>query len=1028
MSNTIESYEKYFHELKKEYKRGQYTELTFRFALKTFIEELNSTLTLSEENKKIRGIGKPDFTAFKKHLKIGYVETKDLGLISSEKGLKDILESEQIKRYMSDAIPNLILTDYLRFIFIRNKQIRFDISLIKLEDLEKGKVTSEDSLKKFEQLIDSFLDYSLPTIKTATDLAYELSKRAKLLRELVKEQLHEDLEQIKNNEDTSPIYEFYEAFKELIKDAKPDDCVDAYAQTITYGLFLSKIGSHDGLNRDSAATYIPSSIKIIKKIFTNIAGDDLPSNCSWIVDEIIDLLNAADIQKILSEFVFEGKHYKDPFIHFYEDFLKEYDPEKRKHLGVYYTPEPVVSFITTSINEILKKEFGKHLGFADDSVHVLDFATGTGTFLANAFVLALKEIRKAGLTGVERSKVENHLLKHFYGFEILVSPYVIAHLKLGLLLKQEGYEIHGNERMQVYLTNTLDPTETIESLKGFLKELSHETLMANHIKLKTPILAIMGNPPYSSSSSNRSKWILEQINEYKKGLNERKYNLDDDYIKFIRFAQWKIEQNKSGVLGIISNNSYLDQPTFKIMRKSLINSFDKFYILNLHGDQRRDREVEEGKDFNVFDIQQGVSINIFIKYPKKTTKLFLYYDQYGKRLDKYSFLQDNSINTINWKVIDPKGPDNFLVFKDFSGRIKYNKFYSLKEIFKESSISVLTKKDNFIVKNSKKDLIDNLQNFISDKIDKQEIKKRFNLEDIKVRSISGEIKYEWEISKAQKELKRKGIQEDLIINYNYRPFDLAYTYYSDDFLSRTRKSIMKHIFKKQNMGLLIGRAGQNVKSKEWDLVFITDLIPDQNIFYRGGATFIPLYLFIESLHGNKNSNFTEDFLKSISEQYPDKKINPEEIIGYIYAVLHSPTYRQKYQEFLKIDFPRIPFVKDYSKFKKLSTLGSELIELHLMKKNFNKNIAKFEISGSNEVEYVKYKDKKVYINEKQYFENISEDIWNFYIGGYQVLDKWLKSRKGRKLTHMEIETYVKIVNILSETLKIMNDIDKIKIE
>ncbi|MBU1199681.1 MAG: N-6 DNA methylase [Nanoarchaeota archaeon] len=397
---NIEEYEKYFSEIKKEYKRGECTELTHRFAIKEFVEAINSHLELSGENKIIKGIGRPDFICFKKKIKIGYIETKDLFDISSEQGLKKILNSTQLVKYQNEAIPNLILTDYMRFILIRNKEKRFDITLFTKEDLDKGKFEiTEELIKQFNQLIESFLDYDLPTIKNSTDLAYELSKKAILLRALIKEQLDEDLEKIKNKEEASPVYEFYEAFKELIKDAKPEDCVDAYAQTITYGLFLSKIGSHDGLNRDSAATYIPSSIKIIKKIFTNIAGDDLPSNCSWIVDEIIDILNAADIPKILSEFVFEGKHYKDPFIHFYEDFLKEYDPEKRKHLGVYYTPEPVVSFITNSINEILKKEFGKQLGFADDSVNVLDFATGTGTFLANSFVLALKEIRKAGLTG-----------------------------------------------------------------------------------------------------------------------------------------------------------------------------------------------------------------------------------------------------------------------------------------------------------------------------------------------------------------------------------------------------------------------------------------------------------------------------------------------------------------------------------------------------------------------------------------------------------------------------------------------------
>lgn len=1020
----MEVFNQYFQEIKKEYKRGECTELTHRPAIKQFIETINSHLELSGENKKIKGIGRPDFVCFKKKIKIGYIETKDLFDISSEQGLKKIITSPQLIKYQNEAIPNLILTDYLRFILIRNKETRFDITLFTKEDLDKGKFTiSEQLVKQFNQLIESFLDYNLPTIKTPSDLANQLSKRAVLLRELVKEQLQEDLENVKNNQETSPIYEFYEAFKELIKDAKPDDCVDAYAQTITYGLFLSKIGSHDGLNRDSAATYIPSSIKIIKKIFMNIAGDDLPSNCSWIVDEIIDILNAADLQKILSEFVFEGKHYKDPFIHFYEDFLKEYDPEKRKHLGVYYTPEPVVSFITNSINEILKKDFGKTTGFADDSVYVLDFATGTGTFLANAFVLALKEIRNAGLTGIESSKIENHLLKHFYGFEILVSPYVIAHLKLGLLLKQEGHEIHGDERVRVYLTNTLDPQETIHDLRGFFKELSHETLMANKIKLETPILVVMGNPPYSVSSSNKSEWITKLMRDYKEDLNERNIQpLDDDYIKFIRFAQWKIEQNKEGIVGIITNNRYLDGVIHRQMRKELIKTFDKIYILNLHGSSKITTHKD---DKNVFDIQQGVTIALFIKNNKKTKNEVYYSELFGSREHKYTRLYELKLKDIRWINITPKKPYYFLIERNDVGERKYSKYFSINQIFKISSVGVKTHRDDFIVTDSSKELINNLTKLKQQEID-EEFRKKLN---------------------CSKEEEKKFIQTlknypDLSVkirDYAYRPFDIKKIFYDKVLITRHRDKVM-HVFAKTNIGIASTRL---LSGDYYSHIFCTENISDICLVSTKtseSAYIFPLYSY-ESKNETqtnliskeipikilKESNLSGEFLKFISEKYPNKEISPEEILGYIYAVLHSPTYRQKYQAFLKIDFPRIPFVKDYTKFVKLSKLGSELIELHLMKKQFSKNIAKFEVSGSNEVNYVKYKDKKISINDKQYFDNIPEDVWNFHIGGYQVLDKWLKSRKGRKLTHTEIETYIPIVNILSETIRIMNEIDKIKI-
>jgi type I restriction-modification system DNA methylase subunit len=604
----MDDFDIYFKDIFREFKQRQTTELTFRSYLKKLIEKTFPELKLSEENKQIRKIGRPDFTCFKKNgIKVGYIETKDIGI-----DLDKELGGEQIKKYSEGAIPNIILTDYMRFILCKNQEPVLDVQLFDISDLKKGNAfINNDKIRKFKQLIETFFGYNLPTIKNATELAIELSKRAKLLRELGKEQLEEDIKN-PNSQEKSSIYDFYEAFRELIKEADIGECIDAYSQTITYGLFLARIGSKNGLSRDSAVSYIPSSIKIIKKIFSNIIGDSLPSNLSWIIDEIIDILNSADIDKILSEFVFEGKNYKDPFIHFYEDFLKEYDPEKRKHLGVYYTPEPVVSFITKSINKILKRDFGKSKGFADDSVKSLDFATGTGTFLANSFVLALKEIRESGLSGIEKEKIKNHLLKDFYGFEILVSPYVIAHLKLEVLLKEEGYTLENNERVQVYLTNTLnDPNETINTLIGFMKELSYETMIANLVKKEKPILVVMGNPPYSGMSANKGEWIN---NILKKGytkpngtkdegyyfidgkpLGERNPKwLQNDYVKFIRFAQWKIDKSGEGIVGIITSHSYLDNPTFRGMRQSLMKSFNTIYILNLHGNSRKKEKSPDG--------------------------------------------------------------------------------------------------------------------------------------------------------------------------------------------------------------------------------------------------------------------------------------------------------------------------------------------------------------------------------------------------------------------------------------------------
>lgn len=1018
-SSTIDLFHNYFKEVSREFKRGETGELTFRSYLKELVESISPQIRLSEENKRIKGVGKPDFTCFKGSVKIGYVETKDIGI-----DLDDELKGEQLERYSNGAIPNIILTDYTRFILYTKKEVRFDITLLNKEDLKQGKISiKEENANKFEQMLNAFSDYELPTIKRAEELAFELSKRAKLLKIYAKVQLEEDLK--KPDEDgKSSIFDFYEAFRELIKEADIEECADAYAQTLTYGLFLSKIGSGTKIDRRTAATYIPSSIKIIKKIFSNITGDELPQNLSWIVDEIIDILNATDADKILSEFVFEGgKQYKDPFIHFYEDFLREYDPAKRKQLGVYYTPEPVVSFITESINSVLKREFGKENGFADDSVNSLDFATGTGTFLANAFVISLREIRNAGLTGIENEKIKNHLLKDFYGFEILVSPYVIAHLKLTTLLKKEGYDIENDERVQIYLTNTLDPRETIENLRGFLKELTQETLIANTVKRKTQILVVMGNPPYSVSSSNKSGWITSLMKDYKEGLEERNIQpLDDDYIKFIRFAQWKIEQNNHGIVGLISNNRYLDGIIHREMRKKLTKAFDCIYILNLHGDSKRKETVKGKVDRNVFDIQQGVAIALFIKNADIRNKGIFYADLFGSRQEKFDYLYGTKLSKINWQEITPKEPYYFLTNRDVSGEAKYSRNLSLPQIFETFTSGVKTHRDAFIVSNSKNEIIERLDKLVKQELN-NDLKERLNC--------TGK-----EEQKFINHLKSISNFDESVVDYDYRPFDTRKIFYDTVLITRHREAVMKNM-SRANISIVTTRL---LSGEKFNHVFCSEHISDICLLStktsESGYAF-PLYVYNDiNISGTqkgmsgesvkksgKQPNFTKEFQRFIAEKYKGRSIIPEDILGYIYSVLHSSKYRARYQELLKMGFPRIPFVDDYGKFKKLSELGNDLILLHLMKNNTVKHTTKFDMPGDRKVDTIKYSDDKVYINDKQYFEGIPSEVWEFMVGGYKVLDKWLKERKNKQLSSREVEHFIKMVGVISETLNIIRKID-----
>jgi len=824
----------------------------------------------------------------------------------------------------------------------------------------------------------------------------------------------------------SPLYDFYEALSELIKDISLENCADAYAQTLVYGLFPASYYHHKGLDRDSAHKYIPRNIKVIKRIFSNISGDYLPTNVSWIIDDIISILNASEIENILTQISDEGWGRQDPFYVFYEDFLAFYEPERRKHMGVYYTPTPVVKFIVSAIHHILINEFDKPTGFVEDSVTVLDPAVGTGSFLSSTFVKVLDELRRKGLKGLIPKKVENHLLRDFYGFEILITPYIITHLKLTLLLNYY-YRFQENDRIGVYLTNTLDPFETHGHIP-FFRELAEESKKADELKLKAPLLVILGNPPYSRSSANKSQWIMEKMKDYKKNVGGQNIQpLDDDYIKFIRFAQWKIDQNGEGIVGFISNNRYLDGGIHKQMRKSLLYSFNRIYLVNLHGSARETREISQTRnDENVFDIKQGVSIGIFIKNNKITDKKVYYAELCTTREEKYLWLDKNTIDTISWTEIKPEEPYYFSIPKDFTLKNEYLKFKPVYEIFHLETIGVTTHRDKFVVDFTEDELVKKLDLFKSNE-DDEAIQRLFDLKDTR----------DWKFRKARAAFKQIDYA-DFIRKYAYRPFDTRVTCYTPILIELPREKIMKHLLNEdsnteKNMALILPKT---MLSSEFS-VFVVDCIVDKHILTTKDDNFhvFPLYLRRNEVQqdkaGNVNwiatenswiPNFTKEFVAYIQQLYSNCTVTPKQVMGYIYAILHSPTYIGKYDAFLKIDFPRINFVEDYHLFKRLAELGIELINLHLMKTNLETTTI-FDIPGSNAVNSIKYEKEKVYINKTQFFGGIPENVWMFYLGSFQVLDKWLKSRKNRELSSSEIEHFLQVVEIIKKTIDIMKEID-----
>ncbi|MGB4849145.1 MAG: type ISP restriction/modification enzyme, partial [Saprospiraceae bacterium] len=688
----------------------------------------------------------------------------------------------------------------------------------------------------------------------------------------------------------------------------------------------------------------------------------------------------------------------------------------------------------TSKTKIKVKQQGKIVEQEVHKVQILDPAAGTGTFLAEV----IKQIHAGfeGQQGIWSKYVENHLLPRLNGFEILMASYAMAHLKLDLLLTETGYKPTTNQRFKVYLTNSLEEHHP-DTGTLFANWLSAEANEANQIKRDTPVMVVMGNPPYSVSSSNKGEWIQNLISDYKKDLNERKINLDDDYIKFIRYGQYLIEKNGTGILAFISANSFIDGVTHRQMRKYLIECFDQIYILNLHGNSKKKEISPDGSpDENVFDIMQGVSINIFVKNIENKKRKYgevLQSDLFGLREIKYEFLQSHNLNNITWKKLDIEDPYFFFMPKDFGENKNYEKGFKIEKLFVNYNTGIQTKRDALCLQVNKSKLFEIKNDFLT--LQNVEIRKKYKLV---------EDNRDWKIDFAREDLKSNHLK---IIKVIHRPFDVKWTFYtgkSKGFIGYPRDVTMKHMISGSNYGLLLGR--QN-KSGTIDSFFITNLVSEMKCAERTIQSYhFPLYLYSNNPNPHtiaelrdRIANLDQTIVNKISEildlsftnekELNDHTFAPIDILDYIYGVLHSPTYREKYIEFLKIDFPRIPYPKDKDTFWALVKLGGELRQIHLLESPVvSKFITRYPVDGDNIVTKVKYLDGNVYINDQQYFSGVPDVAWNFYIGGYQPAQKWLKDRKDRTLEFEDILHYQKIIVALTETDRIMKEIDKINIE
>ncbi|EDP8315654.1 N-6 DNA methylase, partial [Campylobacter jejuni] len=920
-------------------------------------------------------------------------------------------------------------------------------SLDEIKSVIKNQSLLETKTKELNELFAIFFSKIPNPINSALDFANHLSLRTRILKD-------ELLLSSKNE----TLLSLFNTFKEtLYKELSYEEFCDSFAQTLTYSLFLAKLNNDTAkeIDLNNAKKFIPKSFPLIRSMsgFLDDSFENL-ENIKWLLEEIINIINHIDITSIIKELNKTGEKdlfnrsilstHKDPYLHFYETFLASYDPKLREVRGVYYTPAPVVNFIINAIDEILKQDFNHKKGLSEalnKDITLLDFATGTGTFLLEAFRKALEPINKNSVNYNPKA-----LIDKFCGFEFLIAPYTIAHLKISQSFKEEfNSPLNDDESLKIALTNTLyfksiSKEQNDQNTLFTLIDLTKEFKKAQKIK-EEQILIITGNPPYSGASSNKGlyedeikisyglepskanlndeqkKWISSYLKEkskqntstfkaiYKKHKLENEKNpkwLLDDYVKFIRFAQSKIDSQENGIFAFISNNSFLDNPTFRGMRYSLMQSFDKIYILNLHGDTRKKEKAPDGsKDDNVFDIMQGVSINIFIKQNSKVKNTKIYYhDLYGKRKDKYEFLYENDLNSIKWTLV--KNNEPFYLFLPQNNDLleEYNKGISVKDIFMLLSVGIVSAKDSILISTNTEKL-------------KQQIHDYYN------------------------EFDKKNIKE-----IAYRPFDTQKIYYDIKKVERPRIETMEHFLENENIGLICDRG---TKLNNIDNIFISSKIIDLHLVGSGSYIY-PLYLypttrskkflkkenpnFNEENFTSKIENFKESFRTFIDELYKEK-FSPQNILGYIYAVLFHKIYREKYFDFLKIDFPKIPFTKDKNTFKNLSKLGLKLINLHLLKNDeldFNVGEALFkDIKNKNfKIQKIKYnKDtKELFINESLYFNKVSPEIYEFKIGGYAVLDKYLKSHKEEDIEHKH---FTLIIQTLDETLKIQDEISKINL-
>ncbi|WP_367685035.1 type ISP restriction/modification enzyme [Helicobacter pylori] len=1042
-------------------------------SLKNLKDDFNKEFKIEHEPKKDKQGGQPDFRVSFQGLNIGYIENKRVGT-----DLNQLLKSKQILKYL-ELNPNLMLTDYINFMWVGKDEnnaplIKKEISIASLDELSKPLKPNPQTERDLIGFFKGFFNYEAAPITNAKDFATHLSAPTKYLKDAL----------ITYQKDTQ-VSSIFKNFKEyLYEELSFEDFSDAFAQTLTYSLFIAKLNHpFEKINLDNVRSSIPKNFAVIREMADFLKKLDEIEEIQWLLNEILSLINHVDMGSIIKDLNDD----KDPYLHFYETFLSAYDPKLRESKGVYYTPDSVVKFIINALDSLLKTHFkdaplGLKSALDNENIKLLDFATGTGTFLLEAFRKAL-ETRKTsdGGTSTKEDKYQN-LLKQFYGFEYLIAPYAIAHLNLSQAFKEEFKKpLKENDALKIILTNTLIQPSEIVAYRGLSPIFEKELSNAQEIKKDEKILIITGNPPYSGASSNEGlfewevkatygiepefqtieieknvkltdkiKKLLKNIQTQKEGdksvknTNKNalknlkqlhsKYKLQkeknpkwllDDYVKFMRFAQNKIKSLGHGLFGFISNNAFLDNPTFRGLRRSLLECYDELYILNLHGNARKKEETPQGaKDENVFNIMQGVSINLFVKKAQTAKQKIHYYDVYGQRAEKYAFLAQNDLNSIEWLELAPREPFYLLIPQKTPLLDEYEQGFSVKDMFQVGSTGICSQRDHVVFHKDKESLLKLLKDFST--LEPSELRRKYNIK---------KDGRDWRLEYAIKDVRANANNlEEYIVSCQYRPFDFYYTYYtgkSKSFIAYPRGEVFKHMLPppptnpktpnqtRKNVALNTPRQLKN-SDKSWTQCFISSSINDQGLSSGGNGAGVnyPIYQFNNP---NYTENFTPEFRSFIDKHY-SHSFEPLEVLGYIYALLYSPNYRKRYEEFLKADYPKILFTNNKDLFRALSLLGIELIGLHVLnKESLNHSFEKLKDTTIGESYYKEAHDRiikkpshnepeqRLYINHSAYFRGVSEEIYHYMIGGYGVLDKYLKSHKNEPCNFDHVSNIIKVI-------------------